>query len=127
MNKLIKNFIKTKKYDEIKSILASKNSYNLLGLHHAITSFDLEAYKLIIISYANPSHFISAKYDRYIYNIDDTSMLDVAAFINFDTIQYRDTKSSMLQELIQFKKRAIEEQNNNAISELKIEGFELKN
>ncbi|MCX4079445.1 hypothetical protein N7280_02130 [Rickettsia rhipicephali] len=59
-----------------------------------------------------------------IYNIDDTSMLDVAAFINFDTIQYR---GSMLQELIKFKKRAIEEQNNNAISELKIEGFELKN
>ncbi|KJW05511.1 hypothetical protein RAT170B_0331 [Rickettsia argasii T170-B] len=27
LNKL-KNFIKTKKYDEIKSILASKNSYN---------------------------------------------------------------------------------------------------
>ncbi|KJV78196.1 hypothetical protein RMAECT_1019 [Rickettsia rhipicephali str. Ect] len=64
LNKLIKNFIKTKKYDEIKSILASKNSYNLLGLHHVITSFDLEAYKLIIISYANPSHFTSAKYDR---------------------------------------------------------------
>ncbi|KJV61842.1 hypothetical protein APHACPA_0858 [Rickettsia amblyommatis str. Ac/Pa] len=54
-------------------------------------------------------------------------MLDVAAFINFYTIQYRDTKSSMLQELIKFKKRATEEQNNNAISELQIEGFELKN
>ncbi len=75
----------------------------------------------------NPSHFTSAEYNRYIHNIDDTSMLDVAAFINFDTIQYRDTKSSMLQELIRFKKRAIEEQNNNAISELKIEGFKLKN
>ncbi|WP_238528397.1 hypothetical protein [Rickettsia honei] len=80
MNKLIKNFIKTKKYDEIKSILASKNSYNLLGLHHAITSFYPEAYKLII-SYANPSHFTSAEYDRYIHNIDDTSMLDVAAIL----------------------------------------------
>ncbi|AEK74441.1 hypothetical protein Rh054_02270 [Rickettsia conorii subsp. heilongjiangensis 054] len=33
----------------------------------------------------------------------------------------------MLQELIKFKKKAIEEQNNNAISALKIEGFELKN
>ncbi len=54
-------------------------------------------------------------------------MLDVAAFINFDTIQYRDTKSSMLQEVIKFKKRTIEEHNNNAISEFKIEGFELKN
>ncbi|WP_392506186.1 hypothetical protein ACE5D9_00205 [Rickettsia sp. 2024-CO-Wats] len=62
-----------------------------------------------------------------IHNIDDTSMLDVAAFINFDTIQYRDTKSSILQEWIKFKKKAIEERNNNAISELKIEGFELKN
>ncbi|HJD54354.1 MAG TPA: hypothetical protein LFW11_03175 [Rickettsia endosymbiont of Proechinophthirus fluctus] len=79
----------------------------MLGLHHTITSFDLEAYTLII-SYANPSHFTSAKHDRYIHNIDDTSMLDVAAFINFDTIQYRDTKSSMLQELIKFKKRTIE-------------------
>ncbi|WP_232048139.1 hypothetical protein [Rickettsia conorii] len=50
----------------------------MLGLHHAITSFDLEAYKLII-SYA--SHFTSAEYDRYIHNIDDTSMLDVAALM----------------------------------------------
>ncbi|ALA61619.1 hypothetical protein [Rickettsia amblyommatis] len=98
----------------------------MLGLHHAIMSFDLETYKLII-SYANSSHFTSAEYDRYIHNIDDTSMLDVAAFINFYIIQYRDTKSSMLQELIKFKKRATEEQNNNAISELQIEGFELKN